>query len=300
VLRRRAVAQHLHERLPRGAVAVAARGGLQDSAPRSGLLALHARVGGVDPAAWEDDDLVQVWGPRMAVYLVPRSDAHVFTLGRSPRDPDAMARLQAMGERAAAVDGRVQIRWDTRTTVTIPVDPGDVDVEEARLELARRFLAWLGPATSEQYAKWAGVEERDAVATWDALGARRELATVTLGRHDRSMLAADVDALCDGDRQPAIRGVRLLPMGDPYLARDRALLVRDKHEYAALFRPQKYLPGAILLDGRLAGTWSRQQHRVTLRPWVTIAGDDAARVEEEAHSFSGPLGRSPDVRWVAP
>jgi len=283
-------------------VAVAAWGGLQDSAPRSGLLSLHARVRDVDPAAWEDDALVQVWGPRMAVYLVPRADAPVFTLGRSPRDPNAMARLQAMGDRAAAVNGRVHLRWDTRRTVKVAVDPGDVDVGEARLELARRFLAWLGPGTAEQFAKWAGVDAVDAVATWDALEGRGELATVTFGRHNRSVLARDVDALCGagaGGEPVGVRGVRLLPQGDPYLARDRALLVRDKHEYGALFGPQKYIPGGILVDGELVGTWSRQQHRVTLRPWPwrPLAAGAAARVYDEAMSFAGPLGRRPDIRW---
>ena len=272
---------------------------MQDSAPRSGLLSLHARVRDVDPAAWEDDALVQVWGPRMAVYLVPRADAPVFTLGRSPRDPNAMARLQAMGERAAAVDGRVHLRWDTRRTVKIAADPGDADPEEARLELARRFLAWLGPGTAEQFAKWAGVDSVDAVATWDALDGRGELATVTLGRHYRSVLVRDADALVGGGSAAVVRGVRFLPQGDPYLARDRALLVRDKHEYDALFGPQKYIPGGILVDGSLVGTWSRQQHRVTLRPWPwqPLAADVAARVYDEALGFAGPLGRHPDIRW---
>lgn len=254
----------------------------------------------VDAAAWEDASLVQVWGPRMAVYLVPRADAHVFTLGRSPRDANAMARLEAMGERAAAVNGRVHLRWDTRRTVEIPVDPGDVDVEGARLELARRFLAWLGPGTAEQFAKWAGVDVVDAVVTWDALERCGELATVTLGRHERSVRARDVDALVgNGEAGGDVRGVRLLPQGDPYLARDRALLVGDKHEYGALFGPQKYIPGGILVDGALVGTWSRQQHRVTLRPWPwqPLAADVAARVHEEAMAFAGPLGREPDIRW---
>lgn len=279
-------------------MARAAWGGLQDSAPRSGLLSLHARMNGTEPGAWEDPALVQVWGPRKAVYVVPRADVHVFTLGRSPRDPDAMARLRWMGPREAAVDGRTHLRWDTRTTVLIDADPGDADPEEARLELARRFLAWLGPATAEQFTTWAGIEATEANATWAALDRREELATVTLGRNERSVLARDVDAL--RATTPRVTGLRLLPQGDPYLARDRSFLTNDKFEYDALYRPQKWLPGGILVDGTLAGTWSRQQHRVTLRPWRALPDEIAARIDDAAMAFAGPLGRTPDVRWELP
>jgi hypothetical protein len=147
-----------------------------------------------------------------------------------------------------------------------------------------------------------GVREADAVTTWDALSSAGELVTVTVGRLERSLLALDAtaDALLDGVPDDDVVGVRLLPQGDPYLARDRAFLVDDEHAYASLFEPQKETPGGILMDGGLVGTWSRQQHRVTLRPWRALPQDDVARVDAAAASFAGPLGRQPDVRWVAP
>jgi hypothetical protein len=169
ILRFRARAQHLVERVAAHELAVAAWGGLQDSAPRSGLLSLHARADGVDPSSWEDPALVQVWGPRMAVYVVPRADVAVFTLGRSPRDAQAMAALEAVARdptgdvrllRPAAVTGRLHLRWDARTTVVLAADPGDADAEEARRELARRFLRWHGPATAAHFAAWAACARR--------------------------------------------------------------------------------------------------------------------------------------------
>jgi hypothetical protein len=62
-------------RLLRTALADAAHSGLQDGSPRSGLLSLAARVDDVEPDDWQHPDLVQVFGPRGAVYLVLRQDA---------------------------------------------------------------------------------------------------------------------------------------------------------------------------------------------------------------------------------
>ena len=56
----------LDERLSPGPASLrrAAWAGLQDSAPRSALLSIHARVERTEPDTGEDPSLVQVWGPR--------------------------------------------------------------------------------------------------------------------------------------------------------------------------------------------------------------------------------------------
>src|SRR3954453_22705957 len=76
----------LDERLPAGArsLRIAAWAGLQDSMPRAALLSIHARVDGAHPAIWEHPSLVQVWGPRFSVFVVPARDHAIFTLGRYP------------------------------------------------------------------------------------------------------------------------------------------------------------------------------------------------------------------------
>src|SRR5437870_13819484 len=63
VLTFRQRATYLHRRLPPRRLVEAAFAGLQDSAPRSAVLALHARVSDVSPSAWKDPRFVQVWGP---------------------------------------------------------------------------------------------------------------------------------------------------------------------------------------------------------------------------------------------
>src|SRR3954469_13715753 len=125
VLAFRRRAMHLVERLPPGSMRAAAWGGLQDSAPRSAVISLAARVDGVAPDDWEHPDLVQIWGPRAAVYVVPAADFDVFTVGRLPRDPEQRAAVEAIVDRPgrkredlrwAGPTGRIRIHWDTRDT----------------------------------------------------------------------------------------------------------------------------------------------------------------------------------------
>jgi hypothetical protein len=256
-------AMHLARRLPYGSFADATYAGLQDTAPRAALLSLHARMAGVGPATWEHPDLVQVWGPRGAVWLVHRDAVAAFTLGRLPRDDAARRRRDALAEdllagadgprfRAAAATGRFLVRWDARTTRILPVEPPDVDVEDARIDLARRFLAWFGEELRPRYAEWAGVGKQDAAETL------RRLPPVEL------------------PARPAARGVRFLPLFDPY----RYGGPQPGPHHAVL--------GTVLVDGRPAGTWTRQQHR------IGITLDDPAhrdRVVTDAERLAQPLGR---------
>src|SRR5438105_8417439 len=100
--RRRAGA--LEERLPPGprSLRTAAWAGLQDSMPRAALLSIHARVEGTHPSTWEDPSLVQVWGPRFSVYVVPARDHAFFTLARLQDDDRGRSRAEDM---SARIDG---------------------------------------------------------------------------------------------------------------------------------------------------------------------------------------------------
>src|SRR5213079_730584 len=145
------------------------------------------------PSAWDDPSLVQVWGPRYHVYVVPACDLAVFTLGRLPdggkirqRAEDLAARVQvlladtrmryddagqALGVhgnnlRYAALTGTLAIRWEGARRPTVwTVPPPDTDPAAATLELARRFLHILGPAGPEAFANWAGAGAQKAVRT---------------------------------------------------------------------------------------------------------------------------------------
>jgi hypothetical protein len=293
--------------------------------PRGALLSMHARVEGIEPSSWENQSLVQVWGPRFHAYVVAERDRGVFTLGRLPdapakrRDAQQLAdRLEAfldgrrmqfgeagrgLGERPntlryASPTGRVVMRWDGARQPTIWTVPAPVlDPGEARLELARRYLHVFGPATAEAFAEWAAISPSAGRAAFDALAGSLTPVRTPVG--DAWILAEDEDALrtsARGDMAPA----RLLPSGDSYFllwGPDRELLVPDPGQRQELWTPQVW-PGAVLVKGEVAGTWRRAGAVVTIKVWHRLSRAAGEAVELEAQSFplSDVQGRI-RVRW---
>ncbi|TML01668.1 MAG: winged helix DNA-binding domain-containing protein [Actinobacteria bacterium] len=316
----------LDQRLPRGRRSLrrAAWAGLQDSMPRAALLSIHARVEGTEPSTWEDPSLVQLWGPRYGAYVVAARDLTVFSLGRLPDDAkgrrvaeDQAARLhallggtrmtygeagRALGEhpnrlRYAAPTGTVLIRWDGARQPTIwTVPPPGVDPNEARLELARRYLHVFGPATPEAFAGWAGISARGGVAAFDAL--RRSLTPVRTPVGDAWILTPD-EATFRATPGPTA-SARLLPSGDAHFllqGDDRELLVPDADRRRALWTPRVW-PGGILVAGEVVGTWRRAEATVTVQAWrrLSRAARDAVEAEAESLPLPGLAGRI-IVRW---
>ena len=321
-------AAHLHERLPPGHLAEAAHAGLQDSVPRSGLLSLYARVRDTQPSSWEDRSLVQIWGPRGAVYIVPARDVAVFTLGRLPRDRESQRQLKVVADataravdegsdvtaavtaalpegravslvRQAATVGTLRLRWDTRRTEIFAARRPRASADRMRVELARRFVRQYGPVTPDQFAWWAGVSGEDAKLTWSSLA--EELVGVTVaGGQTRFAHADDEQAVRSAE---PVEGIRLLPVDDTYTKLDRDLLVPPDRRAEVFPRPGKgapaYWPGALLVDGSIVGTWDRQLRRVTLRPWHRLAPQTRAAIEAEAEAMPvPPLSRPMRVRWA--
>ena len=321
--RRRAGA--LDERLPRGARSLrrAAWAGLTDSVPRAALLSIHARMEGTHPSSWEDPSLVQVWGPRFSVYVVPARDRGVFTLGRLPDNARRRARAEDMAARVrahlagrrlkdndvqkalrignaikyAAPTGTLLLRWDgARTPDVWTAPPPEVEPVEARRELARRYLHVLGPATPAAFATWAGVGDAAARATFDALG--RSLTAVRTPIGDAWILTRDEPGFREPAGTPA--AARLLPSGDAYYlfwGAGRELLVPDAAQRAELWTSRVW-PGAVLVGGEIVGTWRRAQADLSVHPWRRLTRAEREAVEAEAHSLPLPgIDGQIAVRW---
>jgi len=311
--RRRAGA--LDERLPPGARSLrrAAWAGLTDSVPRAALHSIHARVEGTKPTTWDDQSLVQVWGPRYSVYVVPARDHAVFTLGRLPEAPRRRARAEDIAARVhaqlagrrlkdsdvqhalgignaikyAAPTGTLLIRWDGARTPTIWTVPRpDVDPHEARAELARRYLHVFGPATPQELSKWAGMADGESRGTFEAM--RGELTAVRTPIGEAWILTRDET----GFREPpgAEAAARLLPSGDAYFLHwgaARELLVPDPAQRAELWTSRVW-PGAVLVAGEIVGTWRRAQADLTVQPWRRLAPAERDAVEAEGRSLPLP------------
>ena len=313
--RRRAGA--LDQRLPRGRRSLrrAAWAGLQDSMPRAASLSIHARVAKTTSTTWEDPSLVQLWGPRYSAYVVAAQDLAYFSLARLPddakgrrraedaadrvesvlgrtkrmgyRDVGAALGVNANSLRYGATTGRLVIRWEGARQPTLwCVPPPDISAEEARLELARRYLHVFGPSTPVTFATWAGITPPGGAAAFDGLaGSLTKVRSPTGGGW---ILAADEPEMRakPGPDAPA----RLLPSGDAYYllqGDDRTLLIPDAKRRGELWTTRVW-PGALLVDGEIVGTWRRANEKVSIRTWRRLKQAERDAVVEEAESLPLP------------
>lgn len=318
----------LDERLPFGqrTLRQAAWAGLQDSMPRAALLSIHARLDGANPKSWEDESLVQVWGPRYSAYVIAKRDLAAFTLGRLPVAKKQLERAQkiaaqleaalagermsqgaaakaigakhANGLRYAAPTGRVLIRWDGARQPEIWTVPApEMDPHEAHLELVRRYLHVFGPATPQAFAQWAGVPQRRGLQAFEVL--KNSLTPVRTPIGEAWILSQDEPLLRTGSSPAA--AARLLPSGDTwYLLQgaDRELLVPSPQHRSALWTSRVW-PGALLIAGETVGTWRRAQHLLTIQPWRHLSSGERDAVEAEAIGLPLPgIDRPMEVHWV--
>ena len=307
----------LDERLPFNATSlrVAAWAGLQDSMPRAALLSLHARVKDVTPSSWEHASLAQIWGPRWSAYVVAARDAAIFTRGRMPDDESERARFEELAERVdghlagrkvpfgavaeplrlrhhnyvrhATVTGRLRIRWEGARQPTLwTVPTPKLTYRGARLELARRYLHVFGAGTPASFGVWAGVGPASARSAFDGLA--RSLTAVRTPIGDAWILTSDEPRM--RAKQPAPAAARLLPSGDAYFllqGRERAVLVPRTKQRSALWTTRVW-PGALLVNGEVAGTWRRAGALLTIGTWRRLSRAEREVIEAEAASLPLP------------
>lgn len=170
-----------------------------------------------------------------------------------------------------------------------------VDPDAARAEVLRRYLRCYGPSTRGQFAAWLGVRAGDTDPWWTLV--EDELTEVDF-RGTSWILTADVAALRSS---PMPQGVRLLPPRDPYTQlRDRDTILPEPH-HRDVWKPVGE-PGAVLVDGRIAGVWrpSRSGRRLNLAvtTFGQLSAGDRDRLADEAAQL-GPLrgAASVDVRF---
>jgi Winged helix DNA-binding domain len=299
--------------------------GLQDSMPRAALLSVHARVADATPRSWEDPAFVQLWGPRFQAYVVPAVDYALFSVSRYPDDARGQRRAEEMAAmlrahlagrrmrygdagfevgvhgnafRYGAATGTILIRWEgARQPVVWTVSRPEITPDGARVEIARRYIHVLGPTTADSFWKWLGISAAQAERAFAELGPELAGARTDIG--DGVILAADEDSYlaATGPAAPA----RFLPSGDPFWllwGRDRALLVPDVRRRDELWTSRVW-PGALLVDGDIAGTWRRADEKVDVDLWRPISAAEREAVEAEAATMPLPnLVRPITLRWT--
>lgn len=190
--------------------------------------------------------------------------------------------LYEMPFRLAALRAGLELEADTSPPVLRPVPGFKADaVASRRHEVVRAYLRLLGPATAQLVASYLDAPVKDVRDHWP-----EDAVQVSVEGEARWVLAADEERLTP-DR---VKSTRLLGPFDLFLqARDRHLLVSDPARAKALW-PVLGRPGAVLLDGDLAGLWrprkSGRRFQVTVDLWVATSPSVRAAITEQAERLA--------------
>ena len=167
--------------------------------------------------------------------------------------------------------------------------------DEALAELARRYFTSHGPATLQDFTWWSGLPAADARRGVEAARVKApHLAPSHSAPHLRTPHLAPPHSAPRTSSARTSHHVVLLPSYDEYTVayKDRSAALDPKH--AAATRNGIFSP-TILIDGRIAGTWTRQLSgasvAITLRPFGPLTGERARSVAAAVARFGRFLGR---------
>ncbi|MCB9453522.1 MAG: AlkZ family DNA glycosylase [Anaerolineaceae bacterium] len=160
--------------------------------------------------------------------------------------------------------------------------------EASLVELARRYFASHGPATLQDFARWAGITLTDAKAGVHEAGS--DLMAETVNGETCWQGAGSIDA-----ESLDMSGGVLLPGFDEYLIGygNRSDVLPD--EYASQVVPGSngiFLP-VVVVDGQVVGTWKRVFRKkgviITLNPF-TKGNITEEKITAAAQSYSHFMG----------
>lgn len=133
-----------------------------------------------------------------------------------------------------------------------------VEPQQAFKELARRYLTAYGPATAADFARWWGLAAGPAKKLFQSLG--DELVAVDVEGWPAWALASTLEPL---QAVKVIPSVRLLPLFDAYVvgvARHCEAILPAEFK-SRVYRSQGWISAVVLVDGRIAGTWTQDRQR---------------------------------------
>ncbi|MFO7323106.1 MAG: winged helix DNA-binding domain-containing protein [Chloroflexota bacterium] len=175
----------------------------------------------------------------------------------------------------------------------------EVDPDEALEEVVRRYLNTYGPATTDEFGRWWGIDVSKAKRLFTRLG--DDLVQVDVEGWRGWMLASSIDAI---RAMPEPDVVRLLPHFDVYvvaLGRQSDVLVPAGHR-ARIYRNQGWISPVVLVDGRMVGVWEYEKRRGKVAVTVDLfePADDRIRagIQAEAERLGRFLELEPVVAYA--
>ncbi|MDP8910737.1 MAG: winged helix DNA-binding domain-containing protein [Actinomycetota bacterium] len=155
-------------------------------------------------------------------------------------------------------------------------EPEEIDVQAARRELVRRYLAAFGPASRADVAAWSGMRIRDFAPALEALEPLRRFQDET----GRELLDLPRAPLPPPDT-PA--PVRFLPKWDNVLLgfADRRRVLPEEYRKVVIGKNGD-VAQTFLADGFVAGTWRVVRGRVLVEPFEPLPRSVQRDVDEES------------------
>jgi hypothetical protein len=128
-----------------------------------------------------------------------------------------------------------------------------LEPQAAVAEMARRYLRAFGPASAEDFARWWGIQPGPAKRVFRSL--ENEIEPVEVEGWQAWALSATLQRM---KKMKPPKAVRLLPQFDAYtlgVSRDCDPVLPREHR-GRVYRPQGWIAAVVLVDGRMAGTWT--------------------------------------------
>jgi hypothetical protein len=152
-------------------------------------------------------------------------------------------------------------------------------------DVIRGYLRFFGPAPVNAVAAFLDMPVAEVKANLPDDVVEVDIRGVA-GKGPRFVLGGDLEKLTGAAKRSDRGVVRLVGSHDPYLQlRDRDVLVPDRSRHKQLW-PTLGRPGAVLVDGEVAGLWrprtSGQKLSIQLDAWSPIKGRTKTAVDEEA------------------
>ncbi|MFI5497169.1 winged helix DNA-binding domain-containing protein [Actinoplanes sp. NPDC051859] len=158
------------------------------------------------------------------------------------------------------------------------VAPLAADADPVGAELIRRYLAAFGPAATADLRAWSGLAGLPGAVA----AVRNELASF---RDERGRELLDLpDAPRPDPDTPA--PIRFLPAFDNAILGydDRSRIIDDAHRGISVAGER-----AVLVDGRVAATWTVTDDVVVVTPLRPLSRADRSAVADEGHHLAGFL-----------
>ena len=173
-----------------------------------------------------------------------------------------------------------------------------IDPDQAIREVTRRYLAAYGPATRDQYAKWAGLQPAEAGRRIDMLG--DDVSVVEIDSSLAWLLTEDVSEIVEATPSGT---VSLLPRFDPYTVgapRDEPAICPVEH-LDRIYRPGGWISAILLVDGRICGVWENESAgediQITIEPFESVDERTRDAAVVEAKRLADFLGGSLVLDW---